>query len=570
MSLLTQDTFTDTAGVLLENHTGETGATWTKNAAFSTGSAKITAAGRLRGDANNTVYYASAVPPSADYDVEADLFVASNLSLVGLLGRQDPAAFTYYLFDVQNAGGLTLFTVVNGATLNQTNVAFTPTVGQTYHFRLSMRGGRITCYVDGTAMISLTDANIAAAGRAGVFFGAQTTDATGYHFDNFFASVPQTAAVTDANLFFSPYNWHSDGTGAMQGNNIQAGSTAAQTTNPGAYLKFGLTAVANGVATLLLDTSPLNGITAANCPTLAVSLDGQAFTAPLLAYATGTTRLTISNNLPAGSHTVEIYFRSVTLSSSTAMGDRWTAPAGVVKVTGLELDGKGSATAAPTLRGKRVLVFGDSITEGADAVGSANANADQDATQTYAQLVARALDAEVGVVGYSAQGWTAGGYGNVPRFFDPVTPANSAFDHYSAGVSRLIGGAFAPAPDRILVLHGKNDAAATDANVTAAVAGWITAARADAPATQIAVVVPFDGTKRSAVAAGVAQANDSRTTLIDLGAAPAPTLAGGGLNTNDAIHPNVRGHATFAALLLRQIGLAGSTSVTLSQGSFAT
>jgi hypothetical protein len=101
MPLFTSDLFTDTPGVLLENHTGATGATWTKNPAFSTGSAVITNANRVRGGATNGVYYASGTPAGADYDVEADFYVASVAGSAGLLGRQSASAATYYLLDYE-------------------------------------------------------------------------------------------------------------------------------------------------------------------------------------------------------------------------------------------------------------------------------------------------------------------------------------------------------------------------------------------------------------------------------------------------------------------------------------
>lgn len=556
MSIFTNDSFTGTTGTLLENHTGETGATWTRNSAFGTGSAAITAAGRLRGNvAANSVYYESATPASADYDVEADLYVASVASSCGLLGRASTSAATYYLLDYESGGSWNLYTVVNGTTSNQHSFSQTLTVGQTSHIRLSMRGSLISCYVNGTLIIQITDTNIVAAGRASVFFSGADTDSTGFHLDNFTGSIPATISVTDQNVFFSPCNWRSDGAGPMLANNVNTSSTFAQTSNPGAYVKFSLNAASSGVATLLLDTSPLNGITAANCPTLAISMDGAAFTTPLLAYATGTTRLLLAGNLAAGTHTVVIFFRSVTLNSSLAMGDRWTTPASTVKITGLELDGKGSATAAQALHAKRMIVLGDSITEGADAVGSNNANADQDATQTYAQLLAIGLDAEVGVIGFSAQGWTVAGYGNVPKFYDTGTPGNSTFDKYSAGVSRLSSGTFAPPLDYVVVVHGTNDAAqgATDAAVTSAVSAWFPAVRADAPAARIFVVIPFDGSKRAAIAAGFSAIIDARANLIDLGTTIQSTLAAGGAYTNDALHPNIRGHAVFASMLVNQM-----------------
>jgi lysophospholipase L1-like esterase len=578
MSSFTSDSFTDTAATLLENHAGATGAVWTKNPAFSTGSAAITAAGRLRGNSSSfAVYCSSGVPSSADYDVEADLTVVSATDTAGIMGRQSTSAATYYLFDYEFASGAwKLYTVVNGSTLNTATFNQTLTVGQTYHIRLCLRGGSIACYVNGTQILSLADTNITAAGRAGVLFSNQDTDSTGPHLDNFTASTPNVIPVTDANLFFSPYNWQSDGAGAKQANNINASSAFAQSNTPGAYVKCTINATTAGYATLLLDTSPLNGITAGNCPQVACSVDGQAFANQLLAYATGTTRLLLVGNLSAGNHTVLIYFRSVTLNASNAMGDRWNTPASVVKITGLELDGKGSATTSQTLHSKNMLVYGDSITEGADAVGSSNNNADQDSTQTYAQLLAASLDTEIGIVGFSAQGWTISGYGNVPKFCDPTTPANSTFDKYFSGASRLASGALTPTPDYIVVLQGTNDAAqsATDASVTSTVTAFLGAIRADAPSAKVFLTIPFAGGKRSAITSGFNAVSDSNSYLIDLGAAIQPTLSTGGVNTNDGIHPNVRGHATFAALLTNQLRQlvsppAASATFTASTGDFA-
>jgi lysophospholipase L1-like esterase len=571
--LLTTDTFTDSAGTLLENHTGETGAVWTRNPILPTGSAAITADGRLRGNAAATIYFSSGVPSSADYDVEADLIVASNVNNAGLVGRQSATAETYYLFDYENGANFKLYTLVNATNVNSTTYAMTLTAGQTYHLRLSMRGSQIACFVNGVQIIAITDANIPAAGRAGLYFSAQDTDTTGYHLDNFASSTPTTTPVTDGNIFFSPYNWFSDGAGSLGANNVNASSTLARTNTPGAYLKLGLNAAASGNATLLLDTSSLNGITAANCPTIAISVDGGAFTTQLLSYATGTTRLPIAGNLSAGAHSAIVYFRSIDTTSALSMGDRWNTPASAVTVTGVELDGKGSATAAPALRSKRMLFYGDSITEGVDAVGGSGANGDQDATQTYGQLLAAGLDAEVGIVGFAAQGWTIAGYGNVPTFYDVTTPSNSAYDKYFAGASRLHGGALSPAPDYLAVSLGRNDVSfgATDAAVTAAVSAVLPALRTIAPSSHLLVITPIDGSKRGAIAAGFAAANVAGASLIDFGTSIQSSINVGGLNTNDGIHLNVRGHATIASLLLNQLRtiLGGAATTNASTGQFA-
>src|SRR5690349_21053068 len=144
MSFISQDTFTAAAGTLLDSHTGETGAAWTKNTSFPTGSAAITSANRLRGNANTaTIYYASAAPGSADYDVDADFYCATLAGNAGVLGRQSTSAATYYLFSYITGQGWVLYTLVNGANQNSTVYAQSLTAGQTYHVRLSMRGSLI-------------------------------------------------------------------------------------------------------------------------------------------------------------------------------------------------------------------------------------------------------------------------------------------------------------------------------------------------------------------------------------------------------------------------------------------
>jgi hypothetical protein len=200
-------------------------------------------------------------------------------------------------------------------------------------------------------------------------------------------------------------------------------------------------------------------------------------------------------------------------------------------------------------------------------------------------LLANALNAEVGIIGFSYQGYTITGSGNTPKFYDTTTPANSSFDKYYSGASRLVSGKLFPIPDYIVCLQGTNDQSqsASDGSVTSAVSAWLSAIRADAPTSHIFVTIPFAGGKRSAITSGFnAAPPDGAMHLIDLGTAIQPTLASGGLNTNDAIHPNVRGHATFSSLLanqIRQLIDAGSFvgddgefvggSVELSTGAFA-
>jgi Concanavalin A-like lectin/glucanases superfamily len=196
------DTFTGTTGVTVQSRTGEIGSTWTRHI-VSSDDAVITAAGRIRKNTASlgSLYYSSAVPASADYTIEADVFVATSLAndLIGVTGRLDTtvANGTFYgaVFD-QVSHTWILYSVVNGNKVSLGSSA-TPavTVGATYRLALDMIGTTIRMLVNGSPVVSVTNAAITAAGRAGfaLGFGAANTtvtDTTGMQLDNFRVSPP--------------------------------------------------------------------------------------------------------------------------------------------------------------------------------------------------------------------------------------------------------------------------------------------------------------------------------------------------------------------------------------------
>ena len=177
------DTFTDTATTLLASHTGETGATWTNHPQAEATDWQISDVNRLRGNATSggTGYfaYASGIPPDADYEVEAILFVKSLQNLAGVLGRLDTTAYSgyeaTYVHEGVNAWRLgrrdTGTFVQLGSTFPQTLVDETA-----YTVTLEMIGSSIKLYVDGVERISATDTTYTTAGRAGVYiWGTQVT-----------------------------------------------------------------------------------------------------------------------------------------------------------------------------------------------------------------------------------------------------------------------------------------------------------------------------------------------------------------------------------------------------------
>ena len=191
------DAMTGTAGATLQSRSGAIGASWTKHG-VSDADAVLTAAGRVRkGGAPNwsTLYHASGAPASADYTVETDLYVASNLANdhAGVVGRMDTTANveTYYLARYEQPGQTwALYRRVGGSWvwLGASAQALTP--GTTYRLALDMTGTSIRVLVDGVQRVAVTDAGITAAGRGGVSFGfggaaTTVTNTTGLHLDNF-------------------------------------------------------------------------------------------------------------------------------------------------------------------------------------------------------------------------------------------------------------------------------------------------------------------------------------------------------------------------------------------------
>jgi hypothetical protein len=216
------DTFTGTAGTLLTAHTSDDGATWLNNGATVP---VLTPSGKLRKQGSSGMdVYNTKTPPSADYSVEVQIYVASTAGTFypGVSGRLNQAAGnSYYAQFDQTTGSWQLWKKLSGSgTLLSTSASTTtPVAGATYTLRLQMQGTTITVFVNGSQVIQTTDGSVTAAGYGGIFNwgGGTNTDTTGLQLDNY-AMISRATDSEGTNV-----GWYVNGptlgvTGALSGN----------------------------------------------------------------------------------------------------------------------------------------------------------------------------------------------------------------------------------------------------------------------------------------------------------------------------------------------------------------
>ena len=200
----TSDSFAGTANATIQSRAGEIGATWTKHAISGATDGWLTNSGRARKNGTGTLgatYYSSAIPASADYTVEADVFVASSLAFdaIGLIGRVDTASASGTFYTVRYDRDSQLFVMysrVNGSWdwIGQ-SATYPLTVGATYRVALDMTGSTIRVLVDGVQVATAVSTTITAPGRGGFALGhgnavTTVTNTAGMHLDNFRITRP--------------------------------------------------------------------------------------------------------------------------------------------------------------------------------------------------------------------------------------------------------------------------------------------------------------------------------------------------------------------------------------------
>jgi hypothetical protein len=534
MGNLLLENFAGTNGTDLSARPDDIGNSWVPLAS-STGPILLTGTGRGYSAAGGFGRYKSSVtPPTPDYGLLLRVYTASVIGtgqvVVFFRCAEDVSSYGYLSYSqfsgqwsVVDSGGAT-------ATLNKAYTAGQPGVGL-----VIVSGNKATLYADGTKVGTIT-VTPAAAGLVVVQTNTANAPTTGLQIESVtaFTKIP----VTDPHWDCSNLAW--DNTGAALLNNT-----------PGNPLGLTLDAAASDAA-LEIDVSAIDGAgyPALSYPVVRSVVDGGP--------AADTTLVSGQTLLRLGGGTAyDLTMRGV---DSLGTEDRWT-PVLALRVTGLWAPG---GTVARSV-GPIALVHGDSKVEGKGTNEPfTNGVQNQDSERAWPKSCALALGLRPVQRGFGGRCWAyAGGAYNVPPFFIPGNSAGSSCDKQHAGKSLLDGnGRYVTQPAIIFNEHGKNDASfgRSDSEVTASVTPWFAAERLKAPAVPIFGIIPFDGSKRSAILAGFAAyvgtyttvagpggatiyvgTNDPLAHLIDLGAGAAVGLAGTpSVNSPDGTHMNGR------------------------------
>jgi lysophospholipase L1-like esterase len=381
------------------------------------------------------------------------------------------------------------------------------------------------------------------------------------------SSPTQSVPVSDENIFLTPENWTNSKDGSIE------------TNSPGAYLKLGFTGTSFAV---VVDTSSeiklpgaivnppaqkpdpkkpkpaprmtdedaisefkgggfgedLPSFMAGPAPTPA----GRNYELPKIGYridngpinwqivpvAAHSVTLQLAANLPAGDHEIKISLEGL------GQDNRWNNPTDHLKILEFKID-EDAKTLAPKLRPKRVVVFGDSITEGANVYDNLDVVENKQWSETWDARLAQRLDAEISVIAYQAQGYEQGGGGDVPNF-------KHSYAYVRDGVKRKFSN-----PDYVFVLHGANGDTSQDD-----VSTMMTKLRVAYPKAKIFFGVPFGQRSQWAIEEGFIDCwqKDANLHFFDLGEQGARVADA---DSFDTIHPNPTGHTKLAELVYRQI-----------------
>ena len=539
---ITTDTFSDTAGTNLSVHTPDTGGTWAYPSFESGAAIAITAAGRVR---NNLAGQSTAVGSVAStgnaVTVTWDLYAASLSNGFLGVGIGAPSQATYAGYQARydlNTAAFQIYSFGSGTLLGSTS--YTLTAGQTYHCQFTVPDSAVsatkTLYVNGSAILSVTDSAVATNGRVYIdaYNASAPTDTTGLQIDNLsfynsaFAPITTTTLAPDA-----------VGVALSPGNQYVVAGTSLQWIHTATSARFNFTGTSLGVN---LDLSLLTaaGISTALYPYLNWSIDGAGWQRTAV-----TSVVALASGLASATHTAEVRYEPLDES------DTWT-PHSAVKVIGWVVD-SGSALSAPTgnaaVRSKLAVLMGDSITRGYAAVNSA--------LTSYGPLLGHALNAEIGIIGFSGQGWGKAATNVAPAF-------TSTFGYFDSAHARTL-----PTLDYFLIAQGTNDG--TTSGLSTLVQSQLATVRSATGArTLIVILLPFNGQQATPITTGInayiAATSDPRVLIVDTSTRHLGFTANGGPATQyavDGVHPTSEGHALLAADLVAAIKTFESASPSL-------
>ena len=213
-----------------------------------------------------------------------------------------------------------------------------------------------------------------------------------------------------------------------------------------------------------------------------------------------------------------------------------------------------------------------SATASRKGIGANFGNAD--ALADYSYFVGQGLQTqgyEYGVSACGWSGWLARGDrpADVPAYYavsgGTYSDTGSRWNKIDANTSLLDSrgrlsayGQINQEPAIITINYGTNDGLghANASDTQASVMQSLTALRQAAPGAQIFLLVPFGQYDLDVLQAGLhayraAHPKDDKVSLIDLGPSAARALAANGYWSG--LHPNMRGHAVFAAQILAAV-----------------
>ena len=491
---------------------------------------------------DGSVCLLKSIPQLANFDIKYTFDPSGAAGTTSLLFRMNSDYTNGYILIVR-ADHVRLYkrqSGVNTLIAQSSGGGFSFTGSDLVHIRIVASGTSISAKVwknagaePGSYLHAFSDGTFSAAGYFGFYQSLNSGTAAaltevGYVKDT---TSKDATAVTESSLYFSPYNWNTVGNNRMQ--------TAAA----GAYFKANFTGTS---FTAIFDTyllSATNGATS-NWPRLVYQIDGGAWQSTQI----NQNIMALASGLSAGSHTIRCALKMIIETY-----DRWTGPDNALRLLAVAVD-TGSSISTPTIKTKKAIFFGDSITEGFRVNGS-NSSTDGDSTKDYAFLLGDDIDVEFGVIAYSGQGWSDTGQGNVPTFTD-------AWDYHSSGVSRLVGGVFSSTPDYIFINHGANDTGVADATLRSVVTATLAEIRTAAPTSEIFLIMPFGQgrTKLTAITNGENDFGDENVIHIDLGASGVTWATLNPTYSYDGIHPNGSGYINIANALYDLIAPYVSTN----------